>query len=173
MAAELPQAVDELLAQLEQMGNIGRRVRALLLGQRTREPVGEAVAFGEPHAELRGDEVRQRRRAVAHEAGGELRVEQHSGHGSAAAAQHLEVLLRGVEHPDAVAVEELRERPDVDRERIDQRDEVGHSQLHERDLRVVGALTVEFGVERIGGRGGHVLDDFGECFVGGDPPDRR
>ena len=49
----------------------------------------------------------------------------------------------------------------------------GTAQLHERDLRVVGALTVEFGVERVGRRGGHVLDDFGECFVGGDPPDRR
>ncbi len=32
---------------------------------------------------------------------------------------------------------------------------------------------MEFRVERVGGRGGHVLDDFGECFVGGDPPDRR
>ncbi len=101
------------------MRDIGRRVGALLVGERSREPVGEPIALGEPHAELGRDQVRQRRRAVAHEAGGELRVEQHPGHGAAAAAQHLEVLLRRVEHADAVAVEELRERLDVDRERID------------------------------------------------------
>ncbi len=32
---------------------------------------------------------------------------------------------------------------------------------------------MELRVERVGRRCGHVLDDFGERCVGGDPPDRR
>ena len=69
--------------------------------------------------------------------------------------EHVEILLRGVDHAQRFGCEQPVERRDVDRERIDQRHllAVGGSpsDLHERELGVVRPFTVELGVECVAG----------------------
>ena len=70
-----------------------------------------------------------------------------------------------------VALEELGERLDVDGKGIHERDEVVDGELHERDLRVVRALPMELGVDRVCGRAREMADHVGERVVRGDPAD--
>ena len=60
----------------EEVGDVGGRVFALIDGQRPPQPVGEAVALGRADPELTLQQGNQRRRAVADETTGHLRVEQ-------------------------------------------------------------------------------------------------
>ena len=73
----------EHVLQLQQVGHVAGRVRALVVGERATQPVGEPVALGGGDLQLALQQRHQRRRAVAEEAGGELRVVQPRGHGAA------------------------------------------------------------------------------------------
>ena len=134
---------------LEQVGDVGRGVLELARLERPAQPVGEPVGLGQPQAELALVQRGQRRRGHAEEAGGDLGVEQALRDGAAGEVEDLEVLVGGVQHRERVAVEDLGERREVDRERVDQDQAAVPGELHQRDLRVVGALAVELGVERV------------------------
>ena len=64
------------IAQLEEIGDVGGGVRALARREGPAQPVREAIGLGHLHAELAGEEVAERRRGMAEEAGRQLRVEQ-------------------------------------------------------------------------------------------------
>jgi hypothetical protein len=91
--------------------------------------------------------------------------------------EHVEILLCGVDHTQRIGREQLLERCDVDRERVDQHEflPVGAapSDLDERELRKVRALAVELGVEGIAGRGEQCLDEVVEIALSVDPARRR
>ncbi len=95
--------------------------------------------FGVTH--LRG-EAEQRR--------GDLRVEQRSGHRAARVEQDLDVLARRVQDFQSRTVEQqLVQRRQVEAgQRVDQPAVGFGGNLHEAELRVVGALPHELGVER-------------------------
>ncbi len=106
---------------------------------------------------------------MAEEAGGQLRVEQPGRHGATGPAQHLEVLLGGVEDGQPRTVEQGGEGADVDRQGVDQGRLATPRQLQQGQLGVVGPLPVELGVEGIGRLGGGSGKDLGEAGVVGDP----
>jgi hypothetical protein len=76
--AELGEPDGETVVRFEQVGDVGCGVLALIVGQWAPQPVGEAVALGRADAELTLQQGDQRRRAVADESAGHLRVEQSS-----------------------------------------------------------------------------------------------
>ena len=142
---------DEHVLQLEQVGDVARGVRLLVVGERPAQPVGEPIALGGVDAELGLQQRGERRRAVAGEACGELRVEQARRHRPADVGQHVEVLLSGVQHGERLRVEEPSQRVRVDRERVDEDDLARPRQLEQRELREVGPLAMELGVHRVTG----------------------
>ena len=73
------------------------------------------------------------------------------GHGAAGQVEHLEVLVgrraaRRRPGPSRISAK----RRDVDGQRVDQGQAVAPGELHQRELREVGALAVELGVDRVG-----------------------
>ena len=80
--------------------------------------------------------------------------------------EDLEVLVGGVQDGDAGPVEDLGERVRSTGERVDQREAVAPRQLHERELREVGALAVELRVEGVRRGVAEVVDDLGESGLG-------
>src|SRR6187402_3149311 len=73
-----------------------------------------------------------------------------------------------MEDCDAGTFEDLRERTEVDLERVDQRESVTPRQLHEGEFRVVRALAVELGVERVRGLVAEDVEDRLESGLAGD-----
>ena len=108
-------------------------------------------------------------RAVAEEPGGDLGVDQVPGHDAARPLEDLEVLAGRVHDARRLAVEQAPQRGDVDDERVDEHDLVPGGQLQEGELRVVGALAVELGVERVGIDARRLVDEGGELSLGVDP----
>ena len=107
---------------------------------------------------------------MTEEPGHELGVREPPGNGPAGVGEDVQILLRGVEHRQSGTLEERHQQPHVRGERVDQDQLVVPGQLHESELRVVRALTVELGVERVAlGRDG-TRDDLPECVGVVDPP---
>ena len=98
--------------------------------------------------------------AEARDHGGDLGVEQRPRHVAEAQDEDLDVLPRGMEHLHHRLVgEQVPERGEIDvrRLRVDHRDLVVAGELHDAELRPVGALAHEFGIdgdEFLGARGG-------------------
>ncbi len=121
-------------------------------------------------AELTLQQGDQRRRAVADETTGHLRVEQSPRDAPGGVREHVEILLRRVEDCQRVRFEQPSEGADVDGQRVDEHEVAGPRQLEQRQLREVRAFTVELGVERVPRLGDEPLDDRSELGVGVDPP---
>ncbi len=139
----------EAILDVQQVGDVGDRVVQLGLGQWAAEPVGQSVTLGQALAQLPLVERRERGAAQPQEAGGHLRVEDGGRHSSTRTIEDLEILGRGVQHGQSVPVEDLGQRRDVDRQRVDDDEPVGVGELHQRHLGVVGALPVELGVDGV------------------------
>ncbi len=103
--------------------------------------------------------------------GRDLGVEEVGRHGAALELEDLEVLVGGVQHGDLRAPQDLGERRHVDRQRIDEHELARPGQLHQGELREVGALPVELGVERVGVDRAEGRDDVAEPGVGVDDPE--
>ncbi len=137
--------------QREQVSHVVGGVGDLRGRERPARPVGACLALVDRMPELPGDELRiadlwrkpQQRR-------GDLRVEQGAGHRAARLQQHLEVLSRGMQDLQFRAVlQQFVQRREVQAdERVDQVAVGFRGDLHEAELRVVGALAHELGVER-------------------------
>jgi hypothetical protein len=74
-----------------------------------------------------------------------------------------------VHEAQAGPVEQRAQAADVDRQRIDIDDVVAGRDLQQGELRVVGPLPVELGVEGIRGRAARRLDEGVELALVGDP----
>ena len=151
------------------MVDVGRRVCQLLCGQWSTEPVGQPVALGGGHLQLRHQQRHQRRGAVSQEPGGELRVVHQCRHGTAGVGQDIEILLGGVKHGNGLAVEQPAQRSQLDRQRIDQRGLATSRELHEGEFREVRALPMELGIERVSRFSTQVVDQCVEFRLRIDP----
>jgi hypothetical protein len=74
-----------------------------------------------------------------------------------------------VHEAQAGPVEQRAQAADVDRQRIDLDDVVAGRDLQQGELRVVGPLPVELGIEGVGGRAAGRLDEGVELALVGDP----
>ena len=92
----------EPVVHLEQVLDVGGGVLHLVVGQRPAQPVGEPIALGRRHTDLALQQRHQRRRAVAGEPGGDLRVEHPRRDRPGGVGQHVEVLLGGVDDAQRV-----------------------------------------------------------------------
>ena len=131
------------------MGHIVHGVGDLAVRDRTHQPIREPVGLGQRDAEHLVDQARQRGRGEAQEPRDDLRVEHDGGHGAAGRHEHVEILRGRVGHRDPGAAEDGGQRSGVDRERVDEGDLVGPGDLNEGEVRDVGALGVELGVEPV------------------------
>ena len=80
------------------------------------------------------------------------------GCGAALVLEHFQVLFGGMEHRQAITLQQLGQRGDGHFQRVDDGQLVLPGNLNQRHPGVVGALAVELGVEGVGvgGRGvGH------------------
>ena len=134
-----------------EIGDIGGGVGDLRGRQRPRRPVAEPVRLVDRAAGQRRDQrVVADLLAEPRHHGGDLGVEQRPRHVAEAEDEDLDVLPRGVEHLHHRLVgEQFAERGEVDvrRLRIDHRDLVFAGKLHDAELRPVGALAHEFGID--------------------------
>src|SRR5690606_28995966 len=73
--------------------------------------------------------------------------------------QDLEVLAGGVHHHETGSFEDRPQRGEVDRQGVDQHEAVGPGDLHQGQLRIVGALPVELRVDREPGLVDQLVDD--------------
>ena len=157
----------------EQVLDIDGGVRALAVGQRTTQPVGQPVALGRRDPDLPLQQRDQRRRAVAHETSGQLRVEHLRRDGPDRVGQHVEVLLGSVDHTQRLGGEQRLERTHIDRERIDQCQFLAvpgaPRDLDEGQFREVGPLAMELGVEGVAGLRPECLDEIVEVDLSVDP----
>ena len=74
-------------------------------------------------------------------------------------------MISGVEHCHAVAREDLRERPEINRERIDENQVSGPRDLNKRKFWEVGPLPMEFGIEGVTGLFAQFFDHSSELGV--------
>jgi hypothetical protein len=121
------------------------------------------------HAEAPLQEDSQPRRAQPHEPRGHLRVGKPAGSDAAGPLEYLEVLAGGVHEAQARPVEQRAQAADVNRQRIDLHDVLAGCDLQQGELRVVGPLPVELGVECVCGRATGRLDEGVELALVGDP----
>jgi hypothetical protein len=170
-ATPLGQLLGEDPAQLEEVVHVGHRVGALVGAEGAAEPIGQAVALGQVHAHVALGQGRQRRQRVAHEPGGELRVEQRPRQHTARQIEHLEVLGGGVHHHHGRSGQGVAEGTEVHRQRIHQDPLVGPGHLHQGQLGVVGLLPVELGVDRVRLDRPELLDQRRELVGPHHPPD--
>ena len=105
----------------KQVGDVGRGVRALIVGERPAQPIGETVALRQTDTEFGRQEVPQatgvecpRKPAASWVSNNRAGTAPH------ARVQHFEILLGGVHNRESRALEHGAQRTDVDRERIDQ-----------------------------------------------------
>lgn len=172
-AAALLEASGLAVVELDQVGDVGGGVLELTVGERSAQPVTQAVGLGEADPQLAGQQGGQRGGGRAEEAGGDLGVEEAPGHGGAGGVEHLEVLAGGVHHGQAGALEQWPQPGDVDLEGVDEGDLVVPGQLDQGQLGEVRALAVELGVEGPDLDGEELLDESGQVPVVGDDRRRR
>ena len=104
-AALFLEALADALAQLEQVGHITGGIGELTGGQGPARPIRQLIALQQPHPENPLDEVDQGGGHLAQEPGRHLCVEQPVRHGPAGVLEDLEVLLRGMHHREARALQ--------------------------------------------------------------------
>ena len=162
---------DQLLVDLQQVLDVAGGVGELVVVERPGQPVGQAVALGQPDAQDALVEARPTTAWTCPTNPAAIWVSNRwAGTGAAGQLEHLEVLVGGVQHGHAVAVEDLGQRGDVDGQRVDQGQPVAPGHLHQGQLREVGALAVELGVDRVGRRVAQGVEHGGEAGVGVDQP---
>src|SRR5512143_3285524 len=83
--------------------------------------------------------------------------------------EDVEVLLRGVQHGDGVTGEQAPQWSKVDSQRVDQSGLAVDGELDERQLREVGPLAMELGVEGIARFLGQTVDECLEIGLRVDP----
>ena len=123
-AAALVELGAQRRPQVVEVGDVGGRVGEGVVAERAAQPVGQAVGLGQVDAEPPLQQHAEAGRAQADEPGGDLGVDQVAGHDAARPLEDLEVLAGGVHDAHRVAVEQPPQRPDVDRQRVDQDDVV-------------------------------------------------
>ena len=151
------------------MRNIAGGIRFLIVGERPTQPVGEPIALGDGDLEFALQQAGQRWRSVANKTGSELGVEETLWHCATRMSEHIEVLLRGVQHALRVALEQRAQRGDIDCQRIDQSGSAGPRELSKRKLWVIGALAMELGIERVTRLGHQDIDEIKQLVLRGDP----
>jgi hypothetical protein len=145
--------------------DVARRILQLLIGERAVEPVGETVSLRDSYPQLMVEKVAERGTRVAHEARGDLGVEQGRRGAPTGQLENLEILTGGMDEGGAVPGQDVAEGRDVDGERVDEDDVVGPGQLHEGKLWKVGLLPVELGVETDERLVGEGVENVGEVVV--------
>ena len=145
----MPELLLQSRGQRQQVAYVIERVFDLLGGQRAARPVSARVGLGE----LLSQESAHSFRVAdlggqAGESGGDLGVK-HRPHQARERQQHLEVLAGGMHDlDDAGGGQHARQRRQIgERERIDAHGVVRRRQLHEAQLRAIGALAQELGVQ--------------------------
>jgi len=149
--AERDEPALELGGRRRQVLDVLARVADLLGRERTPEPVGAGLVLAELDPEQRLHERRVRQaRADPGEDRGDLRVEQRPRRGPGGAAKDGHVAgARMQDLAGAGGAEERRERRQVaDPRRVDERDLARRGDLDDAELRAVGPLEHELGVER-------------------------
>ena len=121
----------------------------LRFGQRPLQPVGAGLAFFQGHAAQLFDQLQVAQAgAQAAQGGGDLGVEYGARHRPAAGLERLQVFAAGVHDLEDAGI--LQQRLEQRRHRgfggIDQGDVAVDDDLHQGQLREIGALADEFGV---------------------------
>ena len=83
--------------------------------------------------------------------------------------EHIEILLCGMQHALRVALEQRTQRGDINCQRIDKSGSAGPRELSERKLWVIGALTMELGIERVTRLGHQDIDEIEQLVLRGNP----
>ncbi len=141
---------DEAFVDLGEVEDIFDGVADLVVGERSAEPVGEGLSFGDAFVEQHLDQAEEAQGvAIADEAGGELDVEDVVGEESGRAEADLEVFLAGVDDGDDVGVgDEFPEGGDIDvGDGVDEDDLAVAADLDEAEGGVIGFVADEFGIE--------------------------
>ena len=151
-APEPLELAEQPLAQRQQVADVVERVLDLRLAEGAARPIGAGLAFRhlaleQPPGEFGVADLR----GEAGERRGDLRVEQRC-HGAEQRREHLEVLPPGMQHLRGAARAQRRaQRPQVlERERVDAHRAAARGELQQAELRPVGALAHELGVETDG-----------------------
>ena len=169
--ASLLQAGDEQGIEPRQVRDVREGIVELGFAQGSSRPIGEAVRFVQGDAQqlpcqrVVGDLLAKARRHA-----GDLGVEQRRGN-DAQIVEDLHILTSGVEDLlDPLIAEDIEERPKIDlrRQRIDHRLVSHRGGLDQTELRPVGGLTHEFGVNRHEWLAGQALAEGSELGGGGD-----
>ncbi len=154
--------------QLQQVVHVVRRVGELRIGQRPPRPVGAGLSLVDRVPELAGDQfgIADLRRQ-AEQCSRHLRVEHRARHSAARVQQRLEVLAGRVQDLGSRPVGEHRvQRPEVEARQWIHQVAIGVARhLHQAQLRRVGALAHELGVEREARRALQAEHRGGECVV--------
>ena len=143
----------ELLVDVAQMGHVVERVFELAFGERPARPIGEARGFVDLRAgQPAGQRLVARGFAEAAHHGGDLGVEDRRRHLAVEVVEDLEVLARGVEDLEHLGV--VHQRGAAERGRCPgpagrwRRPRRGPADLHQAELRPIGLVAHEFGVDR-------------------------
>jgi len=154
--------------ELDEVGDVVRRVLALLCAERPARPVRQLVALLEAQPQQLLDERDERGRRQAEEPRRELRVEKPRRGGAARPFEDLEVLVGGVDDGQSRTGKHGGEGRDVDGERVDERDPAVPGDLKEGQPGEVAPLTVELGVERVLVGAPELVDESAERDLVGD-----
>ena len=154
--------------ELDEVGDVVRRVLALLCAERPARPVRQLVALLEAQPQQLLDEHDERGRRQAEEPRRELRVEKPRRGGTARPLEDLEVLVGGVDDGQSRTGKHGGEGRDIDGERVDERDPTVPGDLEEGEPGEVAPLTVELGVERVLVGAPELVDESAERDLVGD-----
>ncbi|MNL21943.1 hypothetical protein D3C87_1432590 [compost metagenome] len=160
----------QLPVDVAQPGDVGDGIGALLVGQRTRRPVGEAGGLVEFNLADRADEaVIGCAVPKAADTGRHLGVEDVMRHRPGELDEDLHILARGVEHLGHIGIgqeSEKRGQLDVGREGVDQHRFVVRRHLDQAKPGPIGRLTQKFGIDRHKFKLGSALAEFGKHVCG-------
>ena len=133
------------------MGHVGERVLQLPIGQRPLRPIGEARALVDAGiGELARQGLVAHRIAEAADHRSDLGVEQRRRHLAGEMEEDFDVLARGVEDLGDIGIRhqlEQRRQIDARRQRIDGHGFLGPGDLHQAELRPIGLVAHELGVD--------------------------
>ncbi len=134
-----------------QMDDIGQGIDDLALAQRACRPVGEAHGFVDARpGELGGQSLVADGVAEAADHGRDLGVEERAGDPAQHMIENLQVLAGGVEDLEQLRVgQQVEEGREVDAggERVNGRGVIGPCHLDHAELRPIGPLAHELGVD--------------------------
>ena len=134
-----------------QMRDIRAGVNQLRFGQRALRPIGETGRFVDPGmGEIMGELLIGHAVAITRDHGGDLRIEAGRGDAAVEIPKDFEILPAGMEHfynRWIAHQREKRRKVDARRERINQNVFLLARDLDQAELRIIGGLAQEFGVD--------------------------